>query len=141
MCTDVGEIVDLLRDDVFGAVRESAEVGRYHAAFARIDADPNQLLLVVRDERRQLAATMQLTLIPGLARGAALRLQVEAVRVAAEFRGIGLGGAVFNWVFDYGRHAGASLVQLTTDARRAEAQQFYQRLGFEPTHIGMKLEL
>jgi ribosomal protein S18 acetylase RimI-like enzyme len=37
------------------------------------------------------------------------------------------------------RHA--SLVQLTTDEKRAGAQRFYERLGFVSTHEGMKLRL
>jgi hypothetical protein len=33
------------------------------------------------------------------------------------------------------------LVQLTSDASRTDAHRFYQRLGFEPTHVGFKLTL
>jgi hypothetical protein len=32
-------------------------------------------------------------------------------------------------------------VQLTTNASRTRARQFYQRLGFVESHIGMKLFL
>ncbi|NUM43970.1 MAG: GNAT family N-acetyltransferase, partial [Anaerolineales bacterium] len=32
-------------------------------------------------------------------------------------------------------------VQLTTHASRADAHRFYQRLGFVPSHVGMKLHL
>ncbi len=46
------------------------------------EADPSQLLLAVRDEAGDLVGTMQLTLIPGLSRGGAKRLQIEAVRLA-----------------------------------------------------------
>lgn len=42
---------------------------------------------------------------------------------------------------DRSREAGCGLVQLTTDARREDAQQFYAALGFKPSHIGMKLDL
>jgi hypothetical protein len=30
---------------------------------------------------------------------------------------------------------------LTTNAARKDAQRFYQRLGFKPSHIGMKFYL
>jgi hypothetical protein len=33
------------------------------------------------------------------------------------------------------------VVQLTTDRSRVDAHRFYERLGFEATHIGMKLTL
>jgi hypothetical protein len=32
-------------------------------------------------------------------------------------------------------------VQLTSDKRRADAIRFYEKLGFEWTHAGMKLAL
>jgi predicted GNAT family acetyltransferase len=33
------------------------------------------------------------------------------------------------------------MVQLTTDKRRPAARRFYEALGFEATHEGMKLPL
>ena len=32
-------------------------------------------------------------------------------------------------------------MQLTTDSSRGDAQRFYERLGFEASHLGMKLDL
>ena len=39
------------------------------------------------------------------------------------------------------RAAGCGLVQLTSDASRVDARRFYERLGFQATHIGMKLSI
>ena len=39
------------------------------------------------------------------------------------------------------RERGCGIVQLTTDAARANAHRFYERLGFVASHIGMKLDL
>ena len=39
------------------------------------------------------------------------------------------------------RRRGCLLVQLTTDNRRSNAQRFYAPLGFDASHIGMKLLL
>src|SRR5690625_6117663 len=86
---DVAGLVSLLADDVLGATRESAAIAPYLEAFADIDADPNQLLLAVRDENRDLVATMQLTIIPCLARGGAKRLQIEAAESAGSPRSAG----------------------------------------------------
>jgi len=36
---------------------------------------------------------------------------------------------------------GAHLLQLTTDKVRPEALKFYEKLGFNSTHEGMKLHL
>lgn len=138
---DVPAIVALLADDVLGATREHADLAVYEAAFAAVDADPRQFLAVVRDAEARVCATCQLTLIPGLSRGGATRLQIEAVRVAASARGHGLGTAMLQWAHDYGRRHGAVLAQLTTDAQRPEALRFYERLGYVPSHVGCKLAL
>jgi hypothetical protein len=42
---------------------------------------------------------------------------------------------------DRARDLGCQVVQLTTDRSRADAHRFYERLGFESTHIGMKRTL
>jgi GNAT superfamily N-acetyltransferase len=138
---DVPELVALLSDDLIGAAREADTLAPYLRAFAEIDCDVNQLLLAVRDPSGGLVATMQLTLIPGLARGGAKRMQIEAVRVASAVRGSGLGAALFEWAHLYGAAHGATLAQLTSDKTRADAHRFYARLGYEATHEGFKREL
>ncbi len=82
--------------------------------------------------------TLQLTFIPGLARGGALRGQIEAVRVARSHRGAGLGRAMMNWAITECRARGCGLVQLTTDRSRTDAHRFYDGLGFVPSHVGYK---
>jgi GNAT superfamily N-acetyltransferase len=135
---DVGAIVALLRDDPLGAGREAADdLTPYLAAFDRIDADDHQLLAVARDDDT-VVATLQLSFIASLSRGGALRMQVEAVRVAAAVRSLGLGAALFDWAHDVGRSRGAVLSQLTTDRSRADAHRFYERLGYADTHVGLK---
>jgi GNAT superfamily N-acetyltransferase len=138
---DVPGIVALLADDPLGAARETPDdMDPYREAFARVHADPRQLLVVaVRDSR--LVGTLQLTVLPGLARRGALRGQIEAVRVAGDERGSGLGTALLRWAVDEARRQGCVLVQLTSDSSRADAHRFYERLGFAPSHVGFKLAL
>lgn len=135
---DVPALVALLRDDSQGGAREHDDLAPYLSAFEAIDRDPSHLLAVVEDASRVLVGTMQLTLLPGLSRGGATRLQIEAVRVAAALRGRGLGAALFDWAHDYGRERGAVLAQLTTDKARTDAHRFYDRLGYIRSHEGMK---
>lgn len=141
VAADLPELVALLADDVLGRERESVDPAPYEQAFALIERDPNQLLLAVLDEEEVLVATMQLTLIPSLSRGGAIRLQLEAVRVAGSARGSGLGTALFSWAHEWGREQGATLAQLTTDGSRTDAQRFYERLGYEASHVGFKRSL
>lgn len=138
---DLPAIVALLADDPLGARRESpGDLAPYRAAFARIDADPQQHL-VVAERAGRVIGTLQLTVIPGLSRRGATRAVIEAVRVHAEERGSGLGSELVGWAVAESRRLGVDLVQLTSDATRTDAHRFYRRLGFEATHVGFKLAL
>lgn len=138
---DVADIAALLRDDVIGAGREGTDLTPYLAAFDAVDADPQQFLAIVRDEQDVPVGTLQLTFVPGLSRGGAMRMIVEGVRVHSTTRGSGLGGALMEWAHDQARARGVTLVQLTSDKRRPEAHRFYERLGYVATHEGFKLEV
>jgi len=139
---DVPTIVALLAADQLGAARDSAsDLAPYDAAFRTIDADQAQQLLVAADATGDVIATMQLTVIPGLARRGALRMQIEAVRVHEAHRSTGLGAAMIRWAIDDARLRGCALVQLTSDKARIDAHRFYERLGFTPSHEGFKLLL
>ncbi len=140
VAADLPAIVALLADDPLGATREGADLAPYEAAFAAVDADPAHLL-VVADDAGAVVGTLQLSLLPGLSRGGAVRAQVEGVRVAGAARGRGLGEAMLRWCADEARRRGAALVQLTTDVRRPDAHRFYERLGYVASHVGMKLAL
>lgn len=138
---DVRAVVGLIADDQLGATREDpGDLTAYLRAFAAIDADPSQLLVVL-DDGGVVVGTMQLSFIPGLSRGGALRGQVEAVRVAASHRGRRLGEQMVRWAVDESARRGCALVQLTTDKSRADAHRFYERLGFTASHEGFKMSV
>ncbi|MFC3449306.1 GNAT family N-acetyltransferase [Amycolatopsis speibonae] len=137
---DVAAIVGMLADDQIGSTRDSADdLTPYLKAFEEIDADPAQLLIVA-DDAGEAVGTLQLSVIPGLARKGALRGQIEAVRVRASHRGSGLGGELMAWAIAESRRRGCALVQLTSDVKREDAHRFYERLGFEASHTGFKLK-
>lgn len=138
---DVTDIVALLQDDEIGAGRELGDLEPYLQAFQEVDADPQQLLVIVRDEGGVAAATLQLTFVPGLSRGGSKRMIIEGVRVHSCTRGSGLGVRLIEWAHDAGRAQGAVLSQLTSDKRREDAHRFYERLGYSATHEGFKLSL
>jgi GNAT superfamily N-acetyltransferase len=142
---DVPAIVALLADDPLGVTRDGAtptgaaeDLRPYLEAFAAIDADPAHLLLVAEADG-VVAGTLQLSLLPGLARRGALRAQLEAVRVHRRHRGSGLGRAMVGWAIAEARRRGCGLVQLTSDKQRPEAHRFYAELGFVASHEGFKL--
>lgn len=139
---DLTAILELLADDPVSAARgdtaRQEDLPEYERAFQAIDRDPAQQLLVAASTEGEVLATMQLTLIPGLARVGASRLQIEAVRVRADQRSRGIGGAMIRWAMDAAPGLGARLVQLTSDASRVDAHRFYERLGFTASHVGFK---
>lgn len=156
---DLPAIVAMLADDFLGAAREGAAGDAaareaagdvadgeaavddaYFAAFDLIEEDPRNRLVVAESDGR-IAGTLQLTLLPGLSRHGMLRAQIEAVRVAAWTRGQGLGRQMISWAVAEARRAGCGMVQLTSDKRRTDAIRFYESLGFEATHEGLKLPL
>ncbi|WP_256983341.1 GNAT family N-acetyltransferase [Rhodococcus sp. 06-221-2] len=138
VASDLESIVALLADDQLGATRESVEnMDGYRTAFEDISSDPRNVLVVVV-HGDEVVGTLQSTVIPGLARGGALRAQIEAVRVAATWRSRGLGGALIEWAIEEATQRGCALVQLTSDSRRVDAHRFYTRLGFTASHVGFK---
>jgi GNAT superfamily N-acetyltransferase len=138
---DVPAVIALLADDRLGAGREDPDDPEpYLAAFARVQADPNQLLAVaVRGD--VVVATLQLSVIAGLSRQGRTRSIIEAVRVRRDERGSGLGTTLIEWAIAESVRRGCSLVQLTSDRTRTDAHRFYERLGFTASHLGFKLEL
>lgn len=139
---DLDAILALLADDPVSAARgdraRPEDRPDYERAFAAIDADAAQQLLVAVTDAGEVVGTMQLTVIPGLARVGASRLQIEAVRVSAAQRNRGIGAAMIRWAMEQAPALGAGLVQLTSDAARVDAHRFYERLGFTASHVGFK---
>ncbi|MFI0449425.1 GNAT family N-acetyltransferase [Actinomadura sp. 6N118] len=139
---DVPEIVRLLADDPLGAARETPGdlPDAYWKAFDAIEHDPNNTLIVAVIGGT-IAGTLQLTYIPGLTYTGGERAQIEGVRVASEQRGHGVGQAMIGWAIDQARARGCRVVQLTTDRQRPDSIRFYQKIGFRPSHMGMKYHL
>ena len=140
---DLGAMVELLANDPLGARRERLQTplpASYAAAFAAIDNDPNQELVVACREE-VVVGVLQVTFLPYLTYCGGWRAQIEGVRIAASERSQGLGRQMLEWAVDRARARGCHLVQLTTDKTRPEAKRFYEALGFVSSHEGMKLHL
>lgn len=141
---DVPAIVHMLANDSLGAGRECLSEPlpeSYFAAFAEIDRDRNNALIVAADAQDQAVAVLQLTFIPYLTFQGSWRALIEGVRVHPSVRGRGVGRQLLQRAIAQARERGCRMVQLTTDKRRPDALRFYQDLGFVASHEGLKLLL
>jgi len=139
---DLGAIIGLMTDDPLGATRESGEgsVGTYANAFAEIVPDPNNMVIVVEDDSA-IVGTFQITFIANLSFEGGRRALIEAVRIADSHQGRGLGRQMMEHGVAMARERGCKIVQLTSNRQREGAIAFYEKIGFEPTHVGFKLYL
>ena len=137
---DLPVIMAMLADDILGRDREGGADEVVAAAFAEIERDPNSTIWVIERDG-QVIGCAQLTCIAGLSQRGMKRGLIEAVRIASEARGGGLGRWFVGGLIGKARAAGCGVVQLTSDKRRTDAHRFYENLGFARSHEGFKLRL
>jgi ribosomal protein S18 acetylase RimI-like enzyme len=138
---EVRQIVEMLIDDQLGKGRESLDnLSPYLQAFDAIAADQFNTQYVW-DENGEIVGCLQLTVIPGLSQKGAWRAQIESVRVKGSTRGTGVGQKMMHAIMAIARERGCDQMQLTTNKVRTDAHRFYEALGFEKTHEGMKKKL
>ena len=138
---DLPAILALVAQDSMSHPGEAAAGSEGHyRAFEEINSHADHRL-VVGTIAGEVVATLQLSYLPGLGFGGAWRAQLEAVRVRRDRRSEGLGAEIVNWAISEARGRGCKLVQLTSNQARVNARRFYERLGFQASHIGMKLYL
>jgi len=140
---DLPALVAIFAADGVGGHGDTTEAGAfpaYVAAFRAICANPATLLYVAELDGR-VAGTFQLIYAHSLPARGALRAIIEAVQVAPEFRGRGLGARMVRQAMAEARAAGAASLALTSNKRREGAHRFYEKLGFSPSHLGFKIEL
>jgi ribosomal protein S18 acetylase RimI-like enzyme len=138
---DVSAIVAMLADDKFGSARERLEdplPASYFKAFEALDRDPN-IQLVVAEEGGRVVGCLQLCVLPGLSSQGASRGLIEDVRVASDRRSRGIGEQLVGWAVEQSRGKGCNVVELLTHHSRVDAQRFYERLGFQKSHVGMTI--
>ena len=139
---DVGVIVAMLADDPLGSGRERLEdplPASYFRAFDALEQDPHIQLMVAADSDGAVVGCLQLCILPGLSSQGASRGLIEDVRVATHCRSRSIGEQLVQWAVAEARASGCRLVELLTHSSRVDAQRFYARLGFQPSHVGMTL--
>lgn len=139
---DVFAIVAMLADDHLGSGREKLQdplPDSYYAAFEALQRTPQIQMVVAEDHAGRVVGCLQLAVLPGLSSQGASRAILEDVRVASDCRSRGIGEALVRWAIAQARDQGCRLIELFTHRSRVDAQRFYVRLGFQPSHVGMTL--
>ena len=139
---DVGVIVAMLADDPLGSGRERLEdplPASYFRAFEALEHASHIQLVVAEDEDGAVIGCLQFCILPGLSSQGASRGLIEDVRIATHYRSRGVGEKIVQWAVAEARAKGCALVELLTHSTRVDAQRFYARLGFQPSHVGMTL--
>ena len=137
---DVVVVVGMLADDALGRGRERIEdplPPSYFRAFDAIDRAPELRLVVAEAGSGAVIGCLQLCILPGLSSQGAPRALIEDVRVASHCRSRGIGEQLVQWAIAEARAKSCKLVELLTHNSRVDAQRFYKRLGFAPSHLGM----
>lgn len=140
---DLDSIVAMLADDVLGSQREryvQPLPQSYLDAFKAIASDSNNELIVAC-EGNEVIGVQQITFTPFITHQGGWRATIEGVRTSARVRGMGIGTELIKWAIKRAGERGCHLVQLTTDKQRPDALRFYEKLGFNATHEGLKLKL
>lgn len=140
---DLPSIVRMLADDELGSQRERFQEplpASYYTAYDQIEKDSNHELIVAELDG-EIIGTLHLIFIPSISYQGGLRAQIESVRVDRKYRGQGIGSKLMKWAIERARRRNAQLVQLTSNESRKDAHRFYEKLGFDRAHLGMKLSL
>ena len=140
---DLPSIVRMLADDELGQASERHSeplAESYQRAFTEIsESDTNELLVAsIEDE---VVGVLQITYIPYLTFLGGKRALIEGIRVDSARRSQGIGRLMVQTAMNKARDRGCHMIQLTTNKSRPDAIRFYESLGFESTHEGLKCTL
>jgi len=138
---DLPAILRMLLEDRATPSDEAAPDAPCYAVALREMQASGTSATYVAEQGGRIVGTFMLSFLRHLMRRGTLVAQIESVRVDASVRSRGIGEEMVRWAIGEARKRGCSRVQLTTNKSRKDAHRFWKRMGFEPTHEGMKLSL
>lgn len=140
---DVGALIALYADDSIGGHEDKCDrdmLPGYLQAFDQIAASANEWLYVAELEKR-IIGTFKLSALTVMTGGGTKLLVIQSVQTASDLRGQGIGTRMVEFVVDLAKREGMGSVQLMSNSARTDAHRFYQRLGFEASHLGFRMVL
>lgn len=140
---DLAALIALFAADDIGGhgdMTDEAAFPDYLRAFSAIAASPDQTLYVA-ELSGEVAGTFQTSIATTLTGRGASFMIIEAVQTRDDLRGQGIGRQMIEFCIAEAKSRGFSRVQLISSGKRKDAHRFYERLGFEPSHLGFKMAL
>lgn len=139
--SDAASVARLLLGGTLFPEHEHADaVSDYADALAEIVATPGSTMLVAEIDGDVVGMCEVITFRHVQHRGGRCA-ELESLHVAARHRSHGIGSALLAAALAFAREHGCYRLQLTTNRRRLDAHRFYERHGFEPSHLGFKIPL
>ena len=135
---DVGRLVELLDHGALDDRKEDpTDLDAYLVALTDIQQAGTGDVLVA-EMGGEVVGMCQLVVFRHLQRHGALCAELESMHVHPDFRSRGIGGQLLAAAAEAARQAGCYRIQLTSNIRRTDAHRFYERNGFEASHVGFK---
>ena len=141
--SDLRAIIALHEADVLGGHGDAwTEENRpaYQRAMEALLDDPREYVLVV-EHNGVLVGSMIATMLVELSGRARPHVLFRSIQVDAQYRGRGIGAAMMAHAEEAARQRGATVAELTSSRKRADAHRFYDRLGYAQSHLGFKKKL
>lgn len=140
---DLKALIAMFADDDIGGhgdTQSEDALPDYERAFEIIAASPDQTLFVA-ELAGEVIGTFQIAIATTLTGRGTSFMIIEAVQTRGDMRGQGIGARMVEFCIEKATALGLARVQLVSNAKRKDAHRFYERLGFEPSHLGFKMAL
>ena len=140
---DLPAIVALFANDHIGGHGDTTDpeaFDDYLAAFEKISASAHQTLYVAC-LGGEVVGTFQTAVSTSLPGRGSSSLIIESVQTREDMRGRGIGESMVRHAIAEARAKAATKVRLTSNVARIDAHRFYERLGFERSHFGFKMQV
>ena len=135
---DVPRLIELLEAGALVDGKEDpSDVEAYRAALIEIQESADNDILVA-DLNGEVVGMCQLVVFRHLQRHGGRCAEIESMHVHPTQRSKGIGEKLLVAAMESARQAGCYRVQLTSNLQRSDAHRFYERMGFDPSHVGFK---
>jgi GNAT superfamily N-acetyltransferase len=135
--SDIDAVLGLYAQDELSTSPRPADLAPVLEAFDAIASDPHASLYVAT-VGGEVVGTFQINVLRYLSHGGGRVAQIDLVAVARSTRAKGIGTKMMRFALAEARRLDCLRAQLTSQKRRTRAHRFYEKLGFERTHEGMK---